>query len=150
LVRPPGQPGYLLRPAFRIIDIADSGTLSGTVATSLIAPATPDNQCNADSLEQNPDIGNAVYIFAQSGSPPDDIDGIDEVSDPNVDPIATIDVIQDLAGDYRYSTILSPGEYTVAFTCHSGLDFPELDDTIQFSDTIDVEITNGEETIANF
>lgn len=150
LTRPPGRPGYLLRPAFRIIDQTDFGRLSGMVTMSLITPATPENQCDADSPAQNPDTGNAVYVFAGFDAIPDDIDGLDEADDPNADPVATIDVAQGGSADYRYSTIISPGDYTVAFTCQAGLDDPDFDDEILFSNTINVTITNGEETIADF
>ena len=39
--------------------------------------------------------------------------------------------------DYRYSTIISPGDYTLAFTCQAGLDDPETDDDILFSAGVD-------------
>jgi len=152
LVRPPGQDDrFMLRPAFRIIDMTEFGTLDGTVAMDLITPATEGNMCNADSVDdQNPDVGNVVYVFAGSGATPDDIDGIDEGTDPNVDPVATIEVEQDISGDYVYSTILTPGLYTVAFTCQGGLDDPGDDDELLFSDPVDIEVLAEDTETADF
>ena len=150
LVHPPGQPGYMLKPAFRIIDMTEYGRLSGTVAMDLITPETADNQCNADSPAADPDVGNVVYIYLDNGAVPDDIDGIDSMTDPNLDPVATADVSQDSSGNYTYSTILTPGLYTVAFTCQGGLDDPAADDAILFTPGADIEIVTDEETVVDF
>jgi hypothetical protein len=148
LVRPPGQPGYLLRPAFRIIDLTEYGTLSGTVDMSLIV----DPDCGADDPGGDLDVGNVVYIYAEHDVVPDDIDE----NDPN--PIATATVAQNQAGDYAYSTILSPGDYTVAFTCLAGNDDPleddtgnpEQEDTVVFLDGVNVTIEDDEVTTVDF
>lgn len=144
LVRPPGLPGFLLRPAFRIID--EHGTLSGTVALSTLQPA----ECLADDPQF--DVGNVVYVFAGHDVEPDDIDQ----NEPN--PIATIEVAQ-AAIDYEYSTILSPGDYTIAFTCQAANDDPETDDpteaendtpTVEFGEPRPITIETGEETVEHF
>ena len=64
------------------------------------------------------------------------------------DPVATVSVMQNAAGDYVYETILSPGDYTVAFTCQAGNDDPENDDAIDFLPERDVTIVaDAEETV---
>lgn len=114
LKKPPGQPGYMLRPAFRIIDMTDFGTLNGMVDMDLVT----DGSCTSDL---NQDTGNSVYVFEGFDVEPDDIDGVD-------DPVATLNVTQNDAGDYTYEAILSPGDYTVAFTCQAS-DDTDLDET---------------------
>lgn len=125
LVRPPGQPGYFLKPAFRMLDVTELGVLSGTVdMTSVMAAKdgmTDPNGCLADD-PNDLDVGNVVYVFAGSDVTPDDIDGVD-------DPVATADVAQNDSGDYVYRTVLAPGDYTVAFTCQAGNDNPEVDES---------------------
>ena len=78
LVAPPGQPGYMLRPAFRIVDMTEYGTLSGTVLATVITDSA--NGCDVDDPDL--DVGNAVYIFAGSGVLAEDIDGDDTDADP--------------------------------------------------------------------
>ena len=121
LVNPPGLPGHLLRPAFRVLDAAEYGLLRGTVAMSTVTAAEHD--CNADSEADDYDIGNAIYIFEGLDAEPDDIDG----NDP--EPVATVDAKRNDAGDYEYRALLAPGDYTVALTCHAANDEAETDET---------------------
>lgn len=126
LVAPVGQPGYLLRPALRIVDLTEFGTLSGTVSVeTVVVPA-----CGEDASDL--DIGNVVYLYAGHDVVPDDIDAVAP------EPVATARVAYNTAGDYVYSTILSPGLYTAAFTCQAGNDDPETDDTDNNVETDDV------------
>lgn len=131
IVDPPGQDGYILRPAFRIIDTTTFGTLNGTITNEFIMD--PLNDCDADDPDtMNLDFGNVVYLFA-SGKVPDDIDAID----PN--PYATIMVMpNDGFTAYVYETIVAPGDYELAFTCQGDNDEPEVDDN------------NGMDTIVKF
>ncbi len=137
LVNPPGQPGYLLRPAFRIIDLTEYGVLSGTVTMSLVQDATCTN-------EPNLDLGNAVYVYEGFDVTPFDADGTEP------DPVAIIDVKQDVNGDYVYSTLLSPGDYTVAFTCQASDDHPDEVDDIEFVAPTNVEIVTDGEHVVDF
>ncbi|HJR71695.1 MAG TPA: DUF4382 domain-containing protein [Gammaproteobacteria bacterium] len=134
LVDPPGLPGYLLKPAFRMLEVTAFGVLTGTVANETITLAA--NACNAD--DANLDLGNVVYIFAGSNVTPDDIDGTD-------DPIATADVVP-ADGVYSYRVVLSPGDYTVAFTCQAADDEPETDETVVFLPAVNVTITGAAQT----
>jgi hypothetical protein len=148
LVRPQGQQGYLLRPAFRIVDMTAYGTLTGTVAAENLQDAA----CLADNAD-DVDAGNAVYVFAGADVIPDDIDGIDP------DPVATLDVEPNGAGEYVFHALLSPGAYTLAFTCQAGNDDPATDDAdtdastpenVVFSAAANVTIGDGEEQTSAF
>jgi len=121
LVGPPGQPGFMLKPAFRVIDVTEFGVLRGTVATTTIVGSGDPNGCAADSADL--DVGNVVYVFSGSNVTPDDVDGADP------EPVATVTVAQNAAGDYVYRTILEPGTYTVAFTCQAGNDDPAANES---------------------
>src|SRR5436190_647963 len=73
LVRPPGQPGFMLKPAFRMLDVKELGVLKGTVALTTIVATGDPNGCAKDNAD--PDVGNIVYVYAGSGIAPDDVDG---------------------------------------------------------------------------
>lgn len=141
LTDPQGQPGMFLRPALRIVDMTEHGTIAGTVEDALVM----DDTCANDLAD---DRGNLVYVYEGADVDPMDIDG----SDP--DPLTTGSVAVDdtAAGAYTYSIpFLSPGEYTVAFTCQGLDDDPDrLDDLLVFVQPQTAEVTNGEEAIVDF
>lgn len=147
LVAPYGQPGYKLQPALRITDMAQYGTIEGTVDTSLLS----DTACTADP---NTGDGNVVYIFSGNGVVPDDIDGVDP------EPLATADVSLDfVSGNYEYRAAFLPaGPYTVAFTCQGTDDnVPDpldpdfdVDDAISFTAGVDASVTDGQTTTVDF
>jgi hypothetical protein len=137
LVNPPGLPGYLLRPAFRIIDLTEYGVLSGTVAMDLVLDETCTNDLNLDT-------GNAVYVYNEHDVVPYDVDGTEP------DPVAIINVRQNEFGDYVYSTLLSPGDYTVAFTCQASDDHPDEEDDIEFVGPANVTIEVDGDHVVDF
>ncbi len=105
-----GQERLLLRPAFRILDADEYGSISGTIADTTIA-AEPSCQTVPD-----PAVGKVVYFF-EGDVTPDDMDG----NAP--DPVTTADAVLDVTtSNYDYRAVLMPGEYTVAFTCEGALD----------------------------
>ncbi len=114
LVNPRGQPGYFLKPTIRVIDDTEFGTLVGSVAVATLEDETCTNDLATDE-------GSAVYIFAGRGTTPTDIAGLE------TDPVATVAVRQGDNGVYGYEAILTPGDYTVAFTCQAGDDDPDVD-----------------------
>jgi hypothetical protein len=117
LVFPPGQNRYLLKPAFRMIDVTEYGVLEGTIALETVSSG--DNECAKDD-DPTLAIGNVVYVFADPATP-DDNDGA-------ADAVATIDAIYTPTG-YTYRTLIAPGTYTVVFTCQAGNDDPTTDET---------------------
>lgn len=123
LVYPPGLGGgYILKPAFRVIDVTQFGTLSGAVAVDTVMLEA--NECNVDSEVDDYDVGNVVYVFAGHDVVPDDIDEVDP------EPLATVDaVLNETSTHYEYRTLLPFGDYTVAFTCQGGNDLADADDT---------------------
>ncbi|HEX5420979.1 MAG TPA: DUF4382 domain-containing protein [Gammaproteobacteria bacterium] len=148
LVHPPGQQGYMLRPAFRVVDMTLYGTVSGKVAAATIQSSA----CLADN-PNDANAGNVVYVYAGTGVTPDDIDGTDP------EPVATVNVEQNAAGDYVYKTLLSPGTYTLAFTCQAGNDDPDTDDTdtdpatadkVVFSSPVNVNLAADAAEAADF
>jgi len=134
---------YKLKPALRLVDNTDVGSISGTVSSELIG----DTSCTG---------GNAVYVFEDHDITPDDVDGIDP------DPVTSAFVsFNDDEQEYVYkAAFLSSGNYTIAFTCQAGNDDPEVDesptlDPITFVGTTNVEVSAGEdpagsETIHDF
>ena len=136
---PLGQPGYHLRPALRVTDMALFGTLSGTVAESLVMDAN----CTNDLVAQT---GNAVYVYSGMTDTPGDI------GDAENDPFTTATVTQDGAGAYTYEiNFLSVGEYTAAFTCQANDDVSDMDDDdIVFTELQSFAIDDGVTTVVDF
>ena len=121
LVDPRGQPGYFLKPTIRVIDENLSGAVRGSVSEALVMDATCTNDLAADE-------GNAVYIFSGLDTMPTDIAGLE------TDPVATVAVRRANDGIYGFSAVLTPGDYTLAFTCQAGSDDPELDQSTNVPD----------------
>jgi hypothetical protein len=146
LVYPPGQRQYMLKPAFRMLDVTAYGVLKGTIAAATVGtsldPAT--NNCASDD-KVDLTVGNVVYVF-EGNVTPDDVDGAD-------DAIATVEATPNEAGDYVYRTLLEPGTYTVVFSCEAGNDDPEADDDITFLNPVgstNPTTSQGNTTIVNF
>jgi hypothetical protein len=152
LVDPIGQPGFVLKPAFRVIDVTEYGALGGTIAMGTVT--APASDCNADDTTgMDYDLGNVVYVYSGLNIVPNDVDGTD------FEPFATVEAAPNTAGDYEYRTLLAPGDYTVAFTCQAGNDNPEaddtgnadpLDDTVAFFAPVNVTISADAETTVDF
>jgi hypothetical protein len=137
LTDPVGQAGLFLRPALRVIDMTQYGTLKGTVASAQVTAAG----CTGDL---NLDTGNAVYIYSGLNVMPDDIDGTDP------EPVATAAVKQNSMGNYVYETLLTPGDYTVAFTCQAANDLPDTSETIAFVAPTNATLANGQTLTIDF
>jgi len=129
---------YKLKPALRLVDNTDVGSISGTVSSGLIADAS----CSG---------GNVVYVFEDHGITPDDVDEI--YPDPVTSAMVNLDIGTQ---EYVYkAAFLSSGNYTIAFTCQAGNDDSEVDETgtqneITFVGTTNVAVSAGNETIHNF
>jgi hypothetical protein len=146
LVYPPGQRQYMLKPAFRMLDVTAYGVLQGTIAAATVGTSLDPaiNNCASDD-KVDLTVGNVVYVF-QSTVTPDDVDGTD-------DPVATVKATRNAAGDYVYRTLLEPGSYNVVFTCEAGNDEPEAADDITFLNpvgTTNPVASQGNTTTVNF
>jgi len=146
LVYPPGQRQYMLKPAFRVLDVTAYGVLQGTIAATTVGtsldPAV--NNCASDD-KVDLTVGNVVYVFEGSVTP-DDADGTG-------DPVATVKAKRNAVGDYEYRTLLQPGSYTVVFSCEAGNDDPEADDDITFLNPVGTTnpiASQGNTTTVNF
>lgn len=140
LTNPAGQPGYVLRPALRITDLAEYGSLGGSVADGLLMGSDCANDLASDR-------GNSVYVYEGADQTPVDIDG----DDP--EPLATAEVALDAmaAGAYTYRVdYLPPGAYTVAFTCQGLAEDPEEQDPLEFIGTQNVTVIADQEAVADF
>jgi hypothetical protein len=137
LNEPVGQPGLFLRPALRIIDMTEFGTLTGTVAMPLVTAAGCANDLNLD-------IGNSVYIYEGADVVPDDFDA------DAPEPVAATAVTQNQTGEYVYETLLSPGTYTVAFTCQAMSDMPDTSEDIAFVQPTNATIVDGQTLTVSF
>jgi hypothetical protein len=148
LTRPPGQDGYLLKPAHRVIDMQEYGGIEGTVDTALLTGES----CTSDP---NTGEGNEVYVFAGAGVTPDDVDGVDP------EPVTTARVLlNEGTGNYQYSLpFMAPGMYTLAFTCQAADDIspdptvpppdPAADNAIEFTPGIDATVVAGQTGTVN-
>lgn len=127
ITAPKGQEDYFLKPALRLIDNNDNGSITGTVDDALLS---------ADNCTSS----NAVYIYEGFDVTPDDVDG----NEP--DPVTSAFVEQDPeSGDFVFEAgFIEPGDYTVAFTCQANDDDPEADDEIAFATQGNVTISTSE------
>lgn len=129
---------YNLKPVLRVVDNAEIGSLEGTVDATLLS----DTSCSADPLTGE---GAAVYVYADAGVVPDDVDGTDP------EPLTSAFLTSDGAGGFTYEVgFLLAGDYTVALSCQAGEDDPETDDDIGFLQSADVEIQAGMVSAQNF
>ena len=148
LTKPANQNYYLLRPALRLVNNVEVGSIEGTVDESLFS----DGACD----------GNSVYLYsghdADVGDVNVDIDGApDHDSDntdgntPEVNPITTADVTQNQSGGYEYHIgFVAEGNYTVAFTCQSASDMPDTDEDLGFAPIANVVVEADMVTTYNF
>jgi hypothetical protein len=159
LLEPPGLGNvngvrtFLLKPTVRLLNVADSGGVTGAVDPSLV-----DIMNERCLLAEPPLTGNAVYVFDGMDAVLDDVADPDEPSDGFDGPL-TSDVV-DLnveTGDYEYHLMfLLPGTYTLAFTCSamadgaSDTDYPDpADGKFDFDAQINVEIVSNEVKTCN-
>jgi hypothetical protein len=138
VVQPPGQRAdaaacngqvYLLKPALRIVDSLQVGTISGTIDSSLLSASG----CVASTAKPG-----SVYLFgpvtATDPVPtvPDDVDG---ASADGADPITSALVSPDT---FKYTIGFVPvGRYVVAYTC-------DADDSTIDADTVPAPPATGE------
>lgn len=124
-----GGSEYLLKPALRLVDNLQVGSISGTVNY------TPGMEgCDSEGF---------AYIYEGSDAQVSDLD-------VNVEggPLVTTPVkLNDSTGVYEYKVgFLEEGEYTVSYSCQ--LDDNETTESIEFHGTRNVSVTANEDTDA--
>lgn len=125
-----GNADYVLRPALRLIDNLEAGTIAGSVEAGLVTES-----CNP-----------GVYLFAGADVTPDD----EDANEPN--PLTSaMPELNNETGNYDYEIgFVTAGEYTITFTCAADTDQPESDDDIAFSNTQNVTVAAAETTTVDF
>lgn len=128
VVRPPGQhsmvescggQAYMLKPALRLVDNLQVGTITGTVDPTLVA-----QKCGTDATVSKVAPGN-VYLFGpytDTAPVPDDVDG--NAAD-GADPIASAMVVSGANGNTYTIGFVPAGNYVLAYTCDP--DQPDVD-----------------------
>ena len=109
---PPGQdPACILKPALRLVDNTTVGNIQGQITSTLPSGCTP-----------------GVYLYAGTVTRPEDMNSSAPSTDTN-QPLASKVPIASSAPPYYYQfTFLTPGTYTVAFTCQAAGDNPDQAD----------------------
>ncbi len=131
---PQGTPDYQLKPSLRLIDLAESGSIGGTVAASLLTAA----HCTTDAY--------AVYVY-EGGA------GTITGEEGSANPPLTSASVELRGSEWAYTAgFIPPGEYSVRFTCEAANDGPEPDDDILFVDSSDspVSVVADEESVVDF
>ncbi|MDQ2068565.1 DUF4382 domain-containing protein [Natronospira bacteriovora] len=121
---------YILKPALRLVDNAEVGHISGTVAAEWAADA---------------DCAAAVYVYeghnAETGS----------VGSDNEPVTSALVALNGESGEYEYTAgFLLEGDYTAAFTCEADQDEPEEDNEIDFLQSLNTSVSVDETTELNF
>lgn len=156
LTDPVGQNHYLLRPALRLVNNIEVGTIAGTVDDTLVMGESCTNDLIADE-------GNDVYLYTGldadvgdinldvDGNPDHDSDDTDGVT-PETNPLTTAEVTQNAdTGVWEYSIgFVTTGDYTIAFTCQSLDDTTDGDEDIAFVQEQGVTVVAGQESVVDF
>ena len=147
ITKPANQNHYLLRPAIRIVDNSEVGTVTGTIADSLINDETCTSQLEGETLE-----GNAVYLYSGNDAETGDI-YLDSQGQPadSSNPITTANVRYNSESDsYQYEIGFVPAApYTLAFTCQALDDNPETDDALTFLASKNISVSADATTTAD-
>ncbi|MDX1804780.1 MAG: DUF4382 domain-containing protein [Alcanivorax sp.] len=146
ITKPVGKNYYLIRPAFRIVDNSQVGTIHGVVDESALNTTCTDNITagNLDELR--------VYLYPDNTSTPGDVyvndngEPVDYTNSSEVHPLTVADVVQEQDGSYSYTIGFVPQDsYTVALTCEATSDDPATDDDLSFAASKDgIAVTAGE------
>ena len=130
---------YILRPTLRTVQTAASGSISGTVDSTLIAGLGGVAGCS-------------VYVFSGWDAMLDDVYIPFNMSLPagtQNNPVSTAMVNGD--GTYTYTVSFLPaGDYTAALTCEAENDLADRDDLLDFVDYANVSVVAGETTSLDF
>jgi len=130
---------YTLRPTLRTIETEASGSISGSVDSTLIAELGGIEGCS-------------VYVFDGLDATLDDVYiPFDMIlpADTQNNPVSTAMVNDD--GTYTYTVSFLPaGDYTAALTCDAEDDMANMDDTLVFTEGANVTVVAGQSTSLDF
>lgn len=123
---------YILRPTVRVVETAVSGSITGEIDPNLIADLGGFTGCSVYAFAGNDALLDDVYIPVDISIP----------SEQN-NPISTAKVVYE-NNIYQYTlSFLPAGDYTVALTCDADMDSAATDDTLAFSDPVNVSVIAG-------
>jgi len=129
----PNNPGqYILQPSLRAVNNLDAGSITGSVATTLVTSG-----CSP-----------AIYVYSGKVTPTDV-----NINAPSgtVQPISSALVgINSTTAQYNFTVgWLPPGLYTVAFTCQAAQDNPTTTDNISFTSVTTATVNAGQTTFVS-
>ncbi len=160
LTKPANADYYLLRPALRLVNDAEVGTIAGTVDSTVIAS----NACSDLS-------GHSVYLYegdinSANQRPEDFYDPSIAADQTNAEteaevgdtsdlarPISSAEITQNDSGAYTFKigfVEATAAGYSVALTCQSAFDEPDSDDDINFTNAIPVDVDAGQTSNVRF
>ncbi|PCI48243.1 MAG: hypothetical protein COB51_05170 [Moraxellaceae bacterium] len=117
---------YNFIPSTRTLIRSDVGSITGTLATSLV----DDSSCADTGID-----GKSVYLFSGTDTTPQDIQG------NGTDPFTTANITGDSSSGYAYTIGFIPaGDYTVAFTCNADIDNINFPNPVDFMETANVSV----------
>lgn len=133
-----GTGAYILKPALRLINNQQVGTVSGSASNTLTVGSKPvsDAQC-----------GPAVYVYSGANVTP-----VDFNPTSSVQPLTTASLsLNASTGNYDYSAaFLAPGDYTLAVTCAANDNLGSVDSNVVFSAAKNATVTAGSTTTVDF
>jgi hypothetical protein len=145
-----GRDVVQVRPAWRVVDMTEAAAIGGMVAQGLVEDGRDGAGCAP--FDPNDLSDNVVYLYnlMPHDAVFDDIFISDSLEEG---PIGTTQVVWNAdMSRYEYNFVaVSPGDYTLAFTCQD--DPPdEQNDDLQFRSFVDVlDLMDGEDVLdANF
>ena len=129
---------YTMKPALRLIDNQQTGTISGTLAASVAVNGLPVSA---------PGCSPAVYAYDGAGVTPG---GYSVVTSGAATPLTSATVKLDASsGNYGYTLgFMAPGDYTLALTCAAN--DVDTNTTLAFTGTTSVTVTADQTTTVNF
>ncbi|WP_150912311.1 DUF4382 domain-containing protein [Marinobacter halotolerans] len=136
-----GQADYYLKPALRLVDNQEVGSITGEVDYALIN-STRGVDDTEDNLADCAYEGSA-YIYEGADVTPTDLNVNEESGPLLVVPVSA----NDSDSLYSYTAaFLSAGDYTVSYSCQ--LDDNEQDDALEYDGTQNVTVEAGSKTEA--
>ncbi len=116
-----GTTSYQLKPALRLVNVDDSGSIFGTVTGAGASGCAP-----------------AVYVYQGSGATTGD------EGSANPPYSSTLVRFDSATSTYTYkAAFLPPGNYTVAATCKADQDSADLSGDITLSGSVNVSVQSG-------